>query len=298
MFSSGFGQTYYIALFAGYMSSELALSSGQFGSLYTAATLAGASLLMSAGRLADRFPIRWLGSGVLAALALTAFGVAGATSVWTLGLALFGLRFFGQGMLPHVAMTAVARWFVRKRGRAIAVAALGLPAAEAAMPIAAVAAIGIIGWRATWVAAACALALVAVPAFVILLQRERKPAGTGSALSADSPVGAVMRQWTRAEVLRSPMFYALMPVVLAHPFVITGVFFNQVAIVEMKGWQLTWWAASFPALAAAHVLSALGAGWLVDRIGSRRLLPLVLVPLQATDLLNSRAMQQSFFNMT
>lgn len=279
MFSSGFGQTYYIALFAGYMSSELALSSGQFGSAYTAATLASASLLIWAGRVADNLPIRWLGAGVLAALALTAFGVAGTTSVWSLTLTLFGLRFFGQGMLTHVAMTAVARWFVRKRGRAIAVAALGLPASETLLPIAAVAAVGLIGWRATWFATGCALALLAVPAFIVLLKHERKPAATATDPSADSNSGPVIHQWTRSEVLRSPMFYALMPVILAHPFVVTGVFFNQVAIVESKGWQLTWWAAGFPALAAAHVLSGLATGWLVDRIGSRRLLPLLLLPL-------------------
>ena len=41
-FFSGFGQTYFIALFAGELMSELSLTDGQFGSLYTAGTLASA----------------------------------------------------------------------------------------------------------------------------------------------------------------------------------------------------------------------------------------------------------------
>jgi hypothetical protein len=41
---SGFGQTYFIALFAGQLKSELAITDGEFGSLYTIGTLASAAL--------------------------------------------------------------------------------------------------------------------------------------------------------------------------------------------------------------------------------------------------------------
>lgn len=280
MFASGFGQTYYIALFAGHLTTELTLSAGEFGSLYTVATLASAGLLTWAGRLADRLSIRVLGAGVLGGLALAALGMAAVTSAWMLVLVIFGLRFFGQGMLTHVAMTAMGRWFRRKRGRAVALAALGLPAGEAVLPFATVAAIGVVGWRATWLVTAVVLVALAVPALLVLLQRERKPADEAlSATDAAAPGTHVKRDWTRAEVLRDPLFYAVLPGVLAHPLVVTGVFFNQVGIVELKGWALSWWAASFPVLAGAHVVSALGSGWLVDRFGARRLLPAALLPL-------------------
>lgn len=278
-FSSGVGQTYYIALFAGYLTLELGLSDGEFGGIYTLATLASAALLALAGRLADRLPTRWLGAGVLAGLALTALGMAAVESAFALLLALFGLRFFGQGMLTHVAMTAMGRWFRRKRGRAVAIAVLGLPAGEAVLPFAAVAAVGLVGWRQTWIAAAVALLVIAAPLFIVLLKHERRPAADGgerATLLEDQQAG---RDWTRAEVLASPLFYALLAGILVHPLVVTGVFFNQVGIVEAKDWQLTWWAASFPALAVAHVLSALGCGWLVDRLGAPSLLPVALLPL-------------------
>jgi MFS family permease len=281
---SGFGQTYFIAIFAGYLKADLAMTDGQFGSLYTVGTLASAALLMWAGKFADKFSIRWLGVGMMAGLALTSLAMASVASAWMLAFVLFGLRFFGQGMLTHVAMTAMGRWFNRKRGRAVSIAALGFPASEAVLPLIAVTAIGLVGWRLTWVAAAVALVVLPVPILIALLNRERTPTA-GPAVLDESDPDPVRREWTRGEVLKSRLFYALMPGVLAQPFILTGIFFNQVKIVEIKGWELSWFAASFPVLAGVNVLSALGAGWMVDRFGARGLLPAFLVPLALATLI-------------
>jgi len=284
LFFSGFGQTFYIAIFAGHLKADLAITDGQFGSLYTIGTLGSAAILVWAGKFADRFPIRHLGIAVMAGLALAALAMASVTSAWMLAFALFGLRFFGQGMMVHVAMTGLARWFNRKRGRAISIAVLGFSASEAAMPLIAVAAIGLVGWRLAWVAAAGALAVLAMPVLAALLARDRVPAA-GTVVPDAEPRTAGVPEWTRREVLRSPLFYALMPGLLAPSFVMTGIFFNQVTIVEVKGWQLSWFAASFPVMAGMSVLSALAAGWTVDRFGARRLLPAVLVPIGLATLI-------------
>src|SRR5690606_13756536 len=191
-----------IALFAGHLKADLAITDGQFGSLYTAGTLASATLLMWAGKLADRFTVRWLGVGAMAGLALSALAMASVASAGMLAFVLFGLRFFGQGMLSHVAMTAMARWFNRKRGRAVSIAALGFPASEAAMPLIAVAVMGLVGWRLTWVAAAAALLLLAVPVLIALLKRERTPTARPAAQEngVPDPVPApARRDWTRGE---------------------------------------------------------------------------------------------------
>tara|TARA_R110002110_G_scaffold68731_8_gene185854 strand:- start:10088 stop:11311 length:1224 start_codon:yes stop_codon:yes gene_type:complete len=283
--SSGFGQTYFIAIFAGYLKSDLLLSDGQFGGLYTAGTLSSAALLIWAGKFADEFPIRWLGSGILCGLALAALGMASVSSALMLGLVFFSLRFFGQGMATHVAFTAMGRWFNRKRGRAVAIAALGLSAAEAALPLIAVALIALVGWRWTWVTIAATLAFVSAPLLVALLTRERTSADEPPAhadISVATPTG---HDWTRSEVLRSGLFYALMPGLLAPPFIMTGIFFNQITIISLKGWDLTWFAASFPVLAGVNMVSGLVAGWIVDRVGARRLLPSFLIPLGLGTLL-------------
>jgi MFS family permease len=275
---SGFGQTYFIALFAGELKAEFALSDGEFGGLYTLGTLASAVTLIWAGKLADTISVRWLGAGVLAGLALTALAMAAVASWLMLAFVLFGLRFFGQGMLTHTAMTAMGRWFNRKRGRAVSIAALGLPAAEGLLPPLAVAAAALIGWRQTWVAGASLLLVAAIPAFLVLLRYERhpsrQPVDTGSSAAVPD-----RHHWTRREVVRNPQFYGVLLAVLAPPFVMTAVFFNQVVLGASKGWPIALFAASFPLLAGTHVVAALAAGWLIDRFGARRLLSTYLLPL-------------------
>ena len=175
MLCSGLGQTSFIAIFAGHLKADLAITDGQFGSLFGAGTLARAALLVWAVKLADKLSIRWLGVGAMAGPAVTSAAVAAVASAWMLVLVPFGLRFFGQSMLTHVAMTAMGRWFNRKRGRAVAIAGLGFPASEAVLPLIAVALIGLLGWRLTWVAAAVALLAAPVPVLIALLKRERTP---------------------------------------------------------------------------------------------------------------------------
>ncbi len=274
--SSVFGQTYFIAIFAPWLKDELSLTDGGFGSLYTLANLASGAVLMWGGKVADRFRIRWLAVAVLAALAATCLALAAIPAVWLLLPILFGLRLFGQGFLGHLAITGVGRWYLRRRGRMMSIAVLGFSASEAVMPIVAVALIAAIGWRQTWLVAAGALVLLAAPLVLLLLRNE--PAHDQSADAGGEPPPP-RRQWTRAEVLRTPDFFAVLLCIATPSFVMTGIFFHQAYLVETKGWTLAWFAGWFPVFAAVSVLAALLTGWLVDRLGARRLLPLFLLPM-------------------
>ena len=68
---------------------------------------------------------------------------------------------------------------------------------------------------------------------------------------------------------------------LAPSFIVTGIFFHQVHIVETRGWELAWFAGSFAVYALVQVLATMAAGWLIDRVGGRRLAPFYLLPLAA-----------------
>jgi MFS family permease len=286
MLCSGFGQTFYVAIFAGQFRADFALSNGEFGSLYTLGTLASAAVLTALGHTADRFPVRWLGALVLGGLSIASMLTGTAASPLMLGVAIFGLRFFGQGMSTHAAMTAMGRWFDRRRGRAVSIAGLGLPAAEALLPPLAVAGIAVIGWRETWLWSAALLAVIVIPLFVLLLRHERHPE-LGPAARHAEQVTVGRRHWTRREVLGSPLFFALLPVVLAPPFIVTAIFFNQVTLVELRGWKLAWFAAWFPLLAVMHVIASLATGWLIDRFSAHQTLLIYLLPLGTGSLLLS-----------
>jgi len=276
-FGSSFGQTWFISLFAGEIRAEYGLSDGDWGLIYTAATLSSAVLLLGRGSWADTVPLSRLAPTIAACFAGTAALMALGWSVWTLGIAVFLLRFCGQGMFSHIKMTAMARWFVATRGRAMALTNLGYPMGEVLMPLPVLLIMGWIGWRLSWGLVAAILLLVVVPLLLWLLARDRSP--QGAAEGAAGSTGMEGRHWTRPEVLRHWLFWALVPLLLTPGFIGTVIFFHQVHVSEVKGWTLTAMAPGYPAYAFSTIAMSFTAGWAVDRFGPPRLLPVALVPM-------------------
>lgn len=275
-FASSFGQTWFISLFAGEIRAEYGLTNGQWGAIYTAATLCSAGLLLSRGALADTMPLSRL-------VPFTALLFAGAmglmalgNSVWLLGLGVFLLRFCGQGMFSHISVTAMGRWFVATRGRAVAIAGMGYPAGEALLPLAFVTAIATLGWRETWGLTAAILLLILLPLLMLLLAQDREPGGM-TGYTGSTGIGG--RHWTRKEALGHWLFPAILPVLITPGFIGTVVFFHQVHVSEVKGWTLVQMAPGYTAYAGVTVITSLIAGWACDRFGAHRLLPVLLIPM-------------------
>ena len=273
--ASTFGQTYFIALFGLQIRQTFSLTHGEFGFVYMLATLASAITLVWMGQLADKMRLKTLGLATLGGLMLATFSMSLASSWLWLVISLYLLRLFGQGMMSHVAMTAMARWFNAHRGRALSIAVLGHAAGEATLPALAVVAMLYVGWRETWVLAAGALALIIMPVFFFLTARER------SASSSDDVIGqeAGGVHWTRREVLRDRLFYALLPGTLAPSFIVTVLFFHQAHLVQVKGWSMIVWSGFYPLFALSTTVVSLATGWAVDRWSARQLLPVYLLPL-------------------
>ncbi|MEL6217653.1 MAG: MFS transporter [Pseudomonadota bacterium] len=274
--SSSYGQTFFISLFAGEIRAEFGLTHGDWGAIYTVATLASAATLYQAGVLVDRMPVQRLALTIVGLYALAALGMATNPVWWMLPVLIFLLRFCGQGMMGHIAMTTMGRWFRAHRGRAVAFAGLGFSAGEAVLPTIGVLAIATFGWRGAWIAVALALLLISGPLMAWLLASRRQPRG----LAADSEQpGLDGRHWERREVIRNWIFWTLVPAALTPPFVGTVMFFQQVHIAEVKGWSLETMALGYPVYAGVTICAALTGGALVDRLGSLRMLPVFLLPL-------------------
>ncbi len=285
-FLSSFGQTFFIALFAGEIRAAHGLSDGDWGALYTAATLLSALALLRLGGLADTLRLDRLAPAVLVAYALAALAMAasaglGPAGIWLLFASVVGLRLCGQGMMSHLSVTAMGKWFRARRGQAVAVAGFGFSTGEALLPTLAVALALAVGWRETWVAVALFL-LLAAALLPRALARARTPEGSAA---ANAHPGRDGTHWTRPRVLRHWLFWALLPAVLTPPFIGTVLFFHQVHIAEVKGWSLAAMAAGYPVYAGLTVVSAFLGGWAVDRLGPAQLLPLYLVPIAAASAL-------------
>ena len=274
--SSSFGQTYFIALSSGHIRDAFGLSHASWGAIYTVGTLASAVMLIQAGRLADNFRIRTLALCVLVGFVGMCVAMASVAHWVMLIPVIFGLRFCGQGMMSHLALTAMGRWFRAQRGRAVAVASLGFAVGEGMLPLIFVTVSAAIGWRQSWVIAALLLALFTLPLTLVLLRQERTPQALADGYSATGIGG---RHWSRQEALRHWLIWALLPGLAAPSFMITALFFHQVHLTEIKGWALTAYVALYPGYSLMTVSSNLATGIGIDKFGSARLLPVYLLPL-------------------
>ena len=281
-FFSSFGQTFFIALFSAELRADFGLSHGGFGSVYSLATLTSAALMVWVGRLIDKVDLRLYAALVCAGIALACLVMAAAptSSLIFLFLAIFLLRFTGQGLMSHVSATSMARYFEAARGRATAIAAFGITAGEILLPSVTVALLAVIGWRSAWGLYGGLLALGLVPLMLWLLRGHgARHAALLERLTETHEAATLRRHWTRSEVLRDPFFYLVLPLILAQSFIVTGLFFHQVHLVESKGWTMALFAATYVPYGVCTLLALLGVGLLVDRFGALRLLPLVKLPL-------------------
>ena len=85
--------------------------------------------------------------------------------------------------------------------------------------------------------------------------------------------------WNRSQVLKDLRFYQVLPGLLASPFIVTGVFFHQIHLIETKSWSITLLASSYPFFALSVIGVTFGAGWIIDRFGTVHLLRFFLLPL-------------------
>ncbi len=276
-FCSSFGQTFFISVFAGQIRGEFGLSNGDWGFLYSVGTTASALVMIWTGILTDTFRVRVLGPIVLVLLALSCATMAFASTWWGLVFAIFALRFFGQGMSTLVATVAMARWFVLTRGRALSISKIGVALGEAFLPLIFVALMTEADWRRLWLFAGMGV-LVLVPLLWPLLRLERTPQ---SIAGDDQSLGMENAHWTRGRMLRHPLYWLLIPALMAPAAFSTAFFFHQVHLAEVKGWSHMGLVAIFPVFTVASAAAMFGSGDVVDRIGTARLMPIVILPMAA-----------------
>lgn len=269
---SSFGQTFYISLFSGHIREKFQLSHGDFGSLYMIATLASAATLIFLGKVLDRHRVVHVAMVVFVCLSLFTFSMSQVNSIIGLVAVLFGLRLFGQGMMTHTAMTAMGKWYVGERGRAVSITSMGYHIGEGLLPGIMAVALLVFAWETLWRFSSLFL-LLALPLAFLLLREDREPT------ASEKKTLSGTRHWTRAEVLADSAFWILCLGTLAPAFIGTSHFFHLVHISEYKGWTREWAAASFILLSVMTLCWTIIAGWLVDRFTARHLLPFFLLPL-------------------
>lgn len=272
--ASGFGQTFFLGLFGDQLRNSLELSHSAYGLYYSLATLLSAALLLKFGALIDRWRLSRVTLLALTVLTAGCLALAATQSVWLLCTGFLLVRFGGQAMLSHIGMTTAGRYFSLHRGKVVAFSAAGFSLSEALLPLVFSMLILAIGWRASWLVAALLLVFILLPVLLRLSHNTTHPQSLSSGHQ-------ILHGWTRAQVLRDPGFYCVLPASVAVPFIVTALFFHQAAITQMKGWTLDEFAQAFVAYGIGHLASLLTAGVLIDKWSAKRLLPITLIPLLA-----------------
>ncbi len=279
IFSSSVGQTFFISLFSGEIRNTFNLSHGMFGILYSVATLTSATLFFWLGKLTDQFNLTVLGLITLGILSGFSFLLSSAETLHILFLSLLGLRLFGQSMISHIAVTAMARWFSKKRGRALSIALMGHPIGEALLPSLITFFLFQYTWREIWVGIGTCIIIIFLP-LVYWLGRHLKSNNHDSSNSGlTKSKKKLIDSWNRSQVLKDLRFYQVLPGLLASPFIVTGFFFHQIHLIETKSWSITLLASSYPFFALSVIGVTFGAGWIIDRFGTVHLLRFFLLPL-------------------
>ena len=277
-FCSCFGQTFFISLFAGEIRQAFNLSHGEWGFIYSGGTLASAIAMLCFGGYVDKYKITLNIKIVIISLSLVCLTMTFVSLVWLLPLIIFGLRFFGQGMLIHIPAVAIGKWYGKNKGKALSLSIMGFSIGEAIFPVIFVSLFMLIGWRNSWLVGTVILLFI-LPIIITLLSNERVPNSKQENLS--DQVGMGSKHWKRRDVLKNWVFWAVIIPFLIPPIFSTAFFFNMVHLTEVKNWSLITFTSLFPFYTGMSIITTLASGWMLDKFGVEKILPFYLIPMAA-----------------
>ena len=171
MFFSSPGQTYFISLFGGEIRHDLALSHGEFGAIYSLATLISALILLWSGTLLDRIDLRKFALGVVIALAVACLLMSMSQNMFMLFIAILALRQLGQGLMSMSSSSTMMRYIPANKSKANSLASMGYSTAEALFPSIIILLLVSFSWRQSWVIIAVVL-VICVPLLMLFTLRE------------------------------------------------------------------------------------------------------------------------------
>ena len=277
-FFSSFGQSFFLGLFNPSIRNELDISHGQFGTIYAFATICSSIVLVWFGKKIDEYQLLNYSIVVIGILFFSSIFFSLINNIYSLVIAIFLMRFSGQGLMSHTSSTTISRYFNKRRGRALSGIWFGLSSAEFIMPILIVFLLTLYSWRTIW----------HFISFIIIIVLPLVVFYTIKNITIDSREGANLKKninitdiksWRRSEVIKDFKFYIIALNMLALPWIATGVFIYQSFIAESKLWNVYVIPKSFMIYSIISILTLIFSGFLVDKFTSRRLIPFVNLPL-------------------
>ena len=282
-FFSSFGQSFFLGLFNSSIRNTLSITQGEFGSIYASATLLSSFLLIWVGKKIDDINIFKFAFFVSILLSFSCFFFSKISSVFFLFVAVFLMRFSGQGMMSHTATTTISRFFTKSRGKALSTCWFGLSTAEFILPVLIVYLLTVTAWQNIWILISI-FVLFFLP-FTSYFLVNKLNFDSREETNEKNSKHSNIKQWKRIEVIKDYRFYIVCLNMLAMPWIATGVFVYQSFISESKNWGTYVIAQSFMLYSVLSVITLLASGFLIDKFTSRKLLVFMNIPLLFSTLI-------------
>jgi sugar phosphate permease len=263
--ASAFSISSTLSVFLKPLSSDLGISRGVFSLIRSGEILIGAAAAPLVGSVLDRHGGRWLmaAGGLISGAGFLLLGQS--RDFWQFLLFRWLLVSPGDSLMGSMVVNvSISRWFVRMRGRALALAGMGHGLAKVGMPLLAASLILHTGWRGAWtVFGLVTLGLVVGPALLFMRRRPedmgllpdgaRAQHNSGASVSERSSARTSRTAtdnvvWSRREALRTPAFWLIVITFGVAHVGVTGLNLHVFSFVSDQG---------HPAMVAAFVMSTI-----------------------------------------
>jgi MFS family permease len=278
-----------LSVFLKPMTEDLGVTRGLFSLLRSGEIILGAIMAPFVGPLVDRYGGRWLMAGGALAAGLGFILLSQVGTFWQFLLIRWFLVTAGGVFMCYMVVTVtISRWFVKKRGRAIAIATLGQGISKVGIPLLATTLFVWLGWRQTWsVFGILTLVLIVIPAIVFMRRSPEEmglnPDGVlSSAESLNADAAGQAREtlvssrrvadvfWTRREVIRTKAFWLLCIIFGMANVGIAGLNLHVFAHISDIGYPSMIAATVMSIIAFTQLGSTLLWGFLSERIEIRK----------------------------
>jgi OFA family oxalate/formate antiporter-like MFS transporter len=287
IFLTGFASSAWLntslSIFLKPLTTEFGWTRSAFAGAGMIGTILGGLIALIVGPSIDRFGAR----GVLLVACLTTgllfILLSSVHAIWQFYLIVIVGRLLLQGVLNIANTVVVSKWFLLRRGRASAMAALGQRLGTGILPFFSQVITNSHGWRtAATLLGAVSLSVTILP---VLFWLKRQPEDMGLQVDgrlleqADGaiegrkgPTRDLERSYNLREVLRFRGFYFLLFGFILFQFVSTGINFNLLPYLTDRGLTSTEAVITLSVWSLIAIPSTLVVGYLAERTGLQKLL--------------------------
>ncbi len=283
------------------ITAEMGVSRGTFSLMRSTELVAYAGVTPWIGSLLDRHGARRL-MVIGSIISVAGFVLLGyARNFWEFAAVRVALVSIGHAFVCYfVINVAISRWFIRRRGRALAIAHVGQGVSKTTIALAVAYLMTVIGWRSVWLLFGGLVVVLALVPAALWMRRSPEdmglrpdgdpdyaavPAPDKSDRAAARPLGPAPEDvtWTRQEALHTSTFWLITFVFSTVDIGIAGFNLHVLAYISDLGHSMVAAASVATVMAATQLGSGLLWGFISERVSVRRATALMFV-VQAVGL--------------